>query len=36
LNVSSNINNENQDFKIGIVCVEGSVLVGGRRVKEGD
>jgi hypothetical protein len=34
LNINSNTNNENQDYKIDAVC--GGVLVGGRRVKEGD
>jgi hypothetical protein len=35
LNVDLNINNKNQDRKVGTVCA-GEVLVGKKRVREGD
>jgi hypothetical protein len=34
LNIDLNISNKRQDCKIGTVC--GGVLMGGRRVNEGD
>jgi hypothetical protein len=37
LNIKLNINNENQDCKIGTVCgVEGVLLEGIKEIKEGD
>jgi hypothetical protein len=36
LNVNLNINNENEDCKIGTVCDEMGVLMEGGRAKEGD